>query len=437
MYLGLPSQGYGNQGIIGVIQRDIRGEKSGLLNSYLKTFFLQNEFKPNEKLDFTTRFVYRETGHGEDSYVYVTTDGTKLIRVLTASYSNRVLGEIIANYSLSEKHKFSAGVQYWQDNVEAGGRQSTIDLNTVYLLDGRDTVLNLRSSFLQRQYDIRNNAGSFLQYIAHTTLLGKTNFTLGVRYDYNSYFKDALSPRIAIVNQPAKKITFKAQFGIAFRAPTNLEIYQVPAGSNFVLKKERIRTYEVNAIYLPSEKLRLQLNGFRNELRDVIILGNLSGLTADKNPGKINITGAETIIDIVLAKNVSGFLNFTFQYAWGKNLLTGYSTKLPGVADVKGNFGITAHAEDLFTISFTGNWVGPRHSQRANPYGDVEGYFLGNFAVNTTKLFKNRITASLIVRNIFNAKWLDPGFRTADGLLYSTVLEQPGINGLFKIGVSL
>jgi hypothetical protein len=38
---------------------------------------------------------------------------------------------------------------------------------------------------------------------------------------------------------------------------------------------------------------------------------------------------------------------------------------------------------------------------------------------------------------VFDAKWLDPGFRTADGLLFSTVLEQPGINGLFKIGIKL
>ena len=29
----------------------------------------------------------------------------------------------------------------------------------------------------------------------------------------------------------------------------------------------------------------------------------------------------------------------------------------------------------------------------------------------------------------------DTGFRTGDGLVYSTVLEQPGINGLFKVGV--
>ena len=92
------------------------------------------------------------------------------------------------------------------------------------------------------------------------------------RYDYNSYFGDAFSPRIAIVNQPSKKLTFKLQLGKAFRSPTNLEIHQTIPNSNFQLKQEKLVTYEVNAIYSPTGKLRIQLNGFHNDLRDVIIL---------------------------------------------------------------------------------------------------------------------------------------------------------------------
>ena len=160
----------------------------------------------------------------------------------------------------------------------------------------------------------------------NTDLLKKTTFTIGGRYDHNSYFGDALSPRIAIVNQPSKKLTFKLQFGKAFRAPTNLEIYQTP-GRNFTLKKEKIRAYEVNAIYSPSNNLRVQLNGFRNELSDVIIISNLSGLTPNKNPGVFTINGAEGILDIVVSKNITGFANFTWQHAWAKNLVTWYFRK--------------------------------------------------------------------------------------------------------------
>ena len=437
VYLGLPPQGNSNTGVAGIIQRDIRGEKPGLDDSYLRTVFIQNEYKPNEKLNFLGRLIYRETGIGEDSYIYVTLDGNRLIRAGIATYSNRISGELSANYAPSEKERFTVGVKFTRDNVEAGARQSTYDPNTIYLIDGRDTVVNIYSTYLPRVYDIRKNFGSYLQYVLNTKLLGKTNFTVGLRYDVNSYFGDAVSPRIAVVNQPAKKLTFKFQFGNAFRAPTNLEIHQPPPTGNFKLKKEKIRTYELNAIYTPSKNIRVQVNGFRNELTDVIILGNLPGLTLDKNPGVFNINGVEGVLDILLAKNVSGFLNFTYQDARGENLITHSKGKLSGVADVKANAGITMHVADLFTISVIGNWVGTRHSPRTNPYGPIPGYFLTNCNISTGKLFKAGITASLNIQNIFDVKWLDPGFRTADGSLYSTVQEQPGTNGLFKIGINL
>ncbi len=378
----------------------------------------------------------RETGQTKDSYVYITTDGRRMIRVMVASQSHRLSGEANANYSPSDKHHFSAGLQIAEDNVEAGSRSTTIDLTTIFLVDGRDTALNLYSTFLPRKYDIRNNWGGFVQYVLSTKLLGKTNFSFAARYDDNSYFGDALSPRLAIVNQPNDKFTFKLQFGKAFRAPTNLEIHQTPPSGNFQLKKEKLIAYEANAIYTPSKNFRWQVNLFRNELTDVIVLGNLSGFTINKNPGEITVNGAETIANMILSRNISGFANLTFMDAFGRNLVTAASGKVSGIARMKGNLGITFYAEDIFTFSFTGNWTGERRTPRTDPYGPVAGYFLFNCNFSATELMKKKITASLCIHNIFNTKWLDPGFRTADGSLYATVLEQPGINALFKIGIN-
>jgi len=436
VYLHLPPQGNNNSGVLGVMQRDFRGERSGLLVSYLRTWFLQNEFRVNEKLNLFGRIVYRETGSGNDSYIYITIDGNRMIRAKVATYSNRIAGEFTANYNISDKHKLFAGVGFNQDNVEEGGRRATFDLNTIYLVDGRDTVVNLNSVFLPRRSDIRNNIGGYLQYVASTSLLKKTDFTFGIRYDHHSYYGSTFNPRISIVNHPTKKWTFKLQFGTAFRAPTSLEIYQTPGG-NFQIKPEKIKTYEVNVIYMPRNNLRFQLNGYRNELKDVIVLANLSGFTVDKNPGVFTIHGLEATSDFDFTKNVSGFVNFSFTDTWGKNLITGASGQLPGIARFKGNIGCSIHASDLLTISLTGNWVGERRSPRTSPYGPVDGYFLANCSVTTVNLFKEKVTASFIVHNLFNVRWLDPGFRTADGFIYATVLEQPGINGVFKIGVRL
>ena len=125
----------------------------------------------------------------------------------------------------------------------------------------------------------------------------------------------------------------------AFRAPTNLEIYQTPPTGRFKLKQEKITTFEFNVIYQAGDLVRLQLNAFRNELRDVIVLGNLSGFTTDKNPGLININGLEGIVDLIFSKRLTGFLNFTCQDAEGKNLITQQEGDVPGVARWKANAG--------------------------------------------------------------------------------------------------
>lgn len=435
VYLGLPSQGYGNAGVLGLIARNIRGEKSGLENPFLSTLFVQNEYKPNEKFNLLSRITYRETGTSDDSYAYITISGRNLIRAIAASYSNQVAAQISANYSLSDKQKFSAGIEFDRDNVERGGRKQTVDTtNNIYLIDGRDTVTNLYATFLPRKYDIRNNFGSYLQYILNTNLLGKTNFTAGIRYDYNSYFGNSANPRIVVVNQPNAQWTFKLQFGTAFRAPTNTEIYQ---STGLPLKTEKIKTYEANAIYSFSKSMRVELNLFRNELSDVILIGSLSGLNTDNNPGTQRANGLEAVLDFIPANSITGFLNFTYQDPIWKNLTSHISGMLPGVARFKANAGLTVQVQDLFVFSIIENWVGTRQVPSTDPYGPVDGYFLTNCVISTKELFNKGITASLNIRNVFNTKWLDPGFRTADGFLFSTVLEQPGINGLFKIGIKL
>lgn len=432
--LGLPPQGNGNVGIIGLIARDVRGEKSGLEEPYSRTFYLQSEYKFSDKFNVLARVLYRETGISEKSYGYIAIDSTKLYRVPTANYSNRVGGEIMANYNSGKRFLFSAGIQFLQENIEHGNRGINLD-TTVYLLDGRDTLLGLYSTFKKRVYDIRNTFGSYAQFVWNTKFLRKTSITAGLRYDINNYYGNPLSPRIAVVSQPTRRFTFKLMFGRAFRAPTNTEIIQAP--TTFKLKTEKINTYEVNLIYRVSSKLLVQWNGFRNDLTDVILLGNLVNLQIGKNPGKFNITGMEARVDGAITQHLSGYVNFTWQKGVGKNTVTGASGKLPGIAAVKGNLGLAMDVKDMFTFSITGNWVGERRVPATNPHGPVDGYFLTNCVLTTKKVFHNRVSASIAVRNIFNVTYLDPGFRSADGALYSTVLEQPGINALFKVCLNL
>ena len=151
--------------------------------------------------------------------------------------------------------------------------------------------------------------------------------------------------------------------------------------------------------------------------------------------GTASIKGLEVKMDIVSSKPYSAFLNFTYQHGEqndGKTLST-----IPNIANVKGNIGFSLYIAELFSINVIENWMGDRSVALTNPLGKVDGYFITNLVLSTNKLFNNRVSASISIRNLWNQTYYDPGIRTADGNFYATVNDQPGINGLFKINVSL
>lgn len=436
--LGLPSQGNENTGKGGIMPTDFNGEKASLIDRFSRTGFLNIEYTPNEKLTLAVRGQYKETGVSDKSYFYVNPQGQDFLsRGIYAYDANRIKGEISANYIISQHHTLSAGFQYSQDNLERGLRGVNPDTKFDTIENIR--VTNIHATFKPREYTIQNNVGSYLQYVLNTNFLGRTNFTLGGRFDKNNVYGATINPRIGLVNQPNEKITIKLLFGSAFRAPTNFELYTFGPTlmPNPDLKPEKIKTYEANIIYAPVNILSVQANVFQNELADVIIqnvpVGG--GILQNQNVGTASIKGLETKVDIIPSKSFSGFVNFTYQE--GKQYNGTKGSVIPNIANVKGNIGILIHIAELLNINLIENWVGKRSVPATNPLGKVKEYFITNLVISTNKLFNKRVSASLNIRNLFNQTYYDPGIRTTDGNFYPTVNEQPGINGLFKISLSL
>ena len=437
--LGLPSQGNQNTGKGGIILSEFNGERPSLFETFATTTFLQGEYTPNSKLTLLIRGQYRETGRSDNSYAYVSLPGTGLVNRSVYAYdANRIKGEISANYSFNEHHIISAGIQYSQDDLERGFRGVNQDT-------GFDTIENIRvtnihATFKPREHTIQNNVGTYLQYALNTNFLRKTNLTLAGRFDNNSIYGTTINPRIGLIIQPHEKITLKLLYGSAFRAPTNFELYSVATGiiANPDLKPEKIQTYEANIIYAPVKNLMVQANLFLNELTDVISFGVATGgggVLQKQNTGTASIKGIEGKLDIIPSKAFSAFLNFTYQEGTQNN--GRIESDIPNIANLKGNAGISLHIAQLLNISLIENWVGKRSVIATNPIGSVGEYFTTNLVISTNYLYKERVSASINIRNLFNRTYYDPGIRAADGNFYSTVHDQPGINGLFKISVSL
>lgn len=446
-FLGLPSQGNQNVGTVGILSEDFRGERPGRYEPFARTGFAQNTFSPNDKWSLFTLAEYRETGIADKSYTYITVDGMDLYRLPYTHYSNRWGGKISSTYSIQQTHKFSAGVEFYQDNLEPGSRKLNLD-NTSYIVYSKFHVKGIYSTFQKRQYVIWNNFGSFLQYELNTKWLKETHFTIGARYDINSMYGNPVSPRIAIVNKPHEKVTIKILYGSAYRAPTITEVeeYRSNLGTinimeNSDLKPEKVNTYEFNIVYAPVKELLFQLNAFRNELNDIIIRTTLqtNSLTQNQNIGSAYVNGVETKLDLFFSKKISAFINFTVQDGQQKARRNGMADSvfaMPNIARLKGNIGMTAHVAELFNVTLTGNWVGERSVLGSNPYGPVDGYFITNLTITTRRFFNEHFYVSLSLKNLFNTIYLDPGIRSADGLLYSTVLEQPGLTGIFKLSAN-
>lgn len=181
----------------------------------------------------------------------------------------------------------------------------------------------------------------------------------------------------------------------------------------------------------------VQANIFQNYLTDIIIpdVPIEGGMSQNQNIGTASTRGIEVRMDLIPSNSFSTFLNFTYQE--GKQNNGSIEFDIPNIAKVKGNIGLQVHLAEVLNLSLIGNWVGDRSVPATNPLGKVNGYFIPNFVISTNKLFDNKVSASLNIRNLFNQTYYDPGIRAADGNFYSTVMEQPGINGLFKISVSL
>jgi iron complex outermembrane receptor protein len=116
----------------------------------------------------------------------------------------------------------------------------------------------------------RRNAFIYLQDV--WSLQENLELTAGLRHDEFSDFGSALTPRLALVWQGTDRLTTKLMYGEAFRAPSYQELYFKTAANtpNPNLAPERSKTWELAFEYLASGNLKLGLNLYRFEQRDMI-----------------------------------------------------------------------------------------------------------------------------------------------------------------------
>ena len=124
-----------------------------------------------------------------------------------------------------------------------------------------------------------------------SVILGQFSVTGGLRYDGNSQFGDAVSPRGAIAwLSKDQRWKLRAGGGSGFRAPTVGELY-FPFFGNPDLKPERSVSWEVGGEAYLGRGGRVEVTYFWNDLKDLIVYDFASSQT--ENIGSARTQGVE------------------------------------------------------------------------------------------------------------------------------------------------
>lgn len=145
----------------------------------------------------------------------------------------------------------------------------------------------------------------------------------GVRYDFTSTARDAVSPRFGLRLNPIKNLTFKAGYGWGFRAPTLKEMnYDFVQGTTRILGNPDLRpevsqTYNAGLLWQGAKFLTLSATGYYTQITDKInrVLDRTVGATqyfVHTNVDAVESTAGEFGGEVKFLKHFTIRLGYTY-----------------------------------------------------------------------------------------------------------------------------
>ncbi len=319
------------------------------------------------------------------------------------------------HYRTSHNNTLLCGIQNDFHGVYDMTINANIDFRTYTPLPGIDRnnqVPYQPGWFTDGKRDYTNTA-VYIQDIWNA--LEELTFTLGGRYDVDSEIGGIINPRCGVVWQPIERLTLKALYGKAYRAPSPEEQYKTIgfAIGNKDLKPEKINTFEFSASYY-SENTKNTISVFHNTLTDLIYAAIINTVDPNNkyyNVGKNTSVGIEYENKTVWSRKLSSFFNFSYTKSENTERVDNrdsvYNHK--DVAPFKINFGVDYtflkcfHANlNMFYRSKMERFLIPAlMTEVQDPIGD---YATFNCTLRAEKLF-NHLEASVSLYNMFDKKY--------------------------------
>ena len=220
--------------------------------------------------------------------------------------------------------------------------------------------------------------------------------TAGIRYDHYSDFGSTTNPRLALVWKVNSKTTTKFLYGSAFRVATATEssAQNNPATlGNPDIQPEKIDTAEIVFNYQLNERLKGNLNLYRYDAEDLIILDQF---LTNQNLGKQEGQGVELEIDWRADDNLTIKGHLTVQSA-EESINNTDKALVPGTlafADVRYTF------NDNWQLTVQNYWVKDRKREVGDSRPGIDDY--AKTDVNLIYQPDSQWLARLQIKNLFD-----------------------------------
>lgn len=307
------------------------------------------------------------------------------------------------------------------------------------------------------------------------------SFTFGYRYDENTLYGKTFNPRISAVIKPTENFTIKLLYGTGFRAPSGWELFSATSArkENINLTPERMKSHEIGLGYRAFKKYYFSLNGFYNQVKDIILEVRTDDSSLDpvtklppagkfwnqnQNAGDARIYGIEFTSNIPLHAS----LNFNLNTAHTKGEFDNLSRQLTASPAVEGRPGdnyfldsfnavtnksfvpekgrIPLYPENIINMGLTWriltnlsayigtNWMDVRRNVATNPIKSTKQINFVKTNIRWDDAFAEGLFIQLQINNLFNQQFFDPGARTAEGLGSPTLMPLEGRNWWLTMG---
>jgi outer membrane receptor for ferrienterochelin and colicin len=324
------------------------------------------------------------------------------------------------------------------------------DFQNIYYLgtnitdkDGND--LTIPQDFYYLQYQ---NLGTFIQW--RTNLAKKLSLTLGGRFDYNTRYNSTLNPRAGLVYSPTEKLKFKFLYGKAYLAPSPYRSYQhygsfLPATdstgaitglrSDFwrlpgdELRSQKISTYEASFSYIFKSNLIFSMNGFFNDVDDILSSQGYTGQTFKGIPVAI----IERPVNRGSAISYGGTARLDFRKNWtlfSLNAFLAYSFVDGEIDDKQIPFTARHTIKGVVDFNFRRINASARYLHRSESYHrslrDASGNLLSSEPYGIINMFagyllvdrnKFEIKIFLRIKNLLNSKYYNVPIGGAESLV--------------------